>query len=127
MLQAKQQLQQSKEREAQISDLVHFLCQYSTTARSDSLFVQEARYFPGTSVEQQSRRKIYDELELADLVSVQLQDFVNLLDLCQIKTEKRQMDAEITLQKMIMLNQRNLLDDSHMLSFFKSLETSNIF
>lgn len=26
-----------------------------------------------------------------------------------------------------MLNQRNLLDDSHMLSFFKSLETSNIF
>lgn len=60
VLQAKQQLQQSKEREAQISDLVHFLCQYSTTARSDSLFVQEARYFPGTSVEQQSRRKIYD-------------------------------------------------------------------
>lgn len=37
-----------------------------------------------------------------------------------------QLDAEITLQRMIILNQRNLLDDSQLVSFFKTLEATDI-
>lgn len=127
MLQAKQQLRHDTEREAQMSNLTQSLCQYSTTTQSETLFSQKASFFSGTSSEQQSLKKIFEELDLADLVSIQVQDFIPLLELCQINTEKkRQLKAEITFQQMITLNQRNLLDDSQLLAFFKTLESSDI-
>lgn len=126
-MQAKNQFKQYKEREAKIFEIVHNLCQYSTTSRFEALSKRESSYYTGTSQDQQSLEQNFEELDIADLVSVQIQDFINLLEICQIKLEKqRQLDAEMTIQRMITLNQRNLLDDSQLVSFFRTLEAIDI-
>lgn len=51
-------------------------------------------------------KAIFKDLNTADLVSVQIYDFVKLTELCQVKTEKsKQLDAELTIQRMVTLNQ----------------------
>lgn len=62
-----------------------------------------------------------------DMVSVQIQDFCNLLELCRIKNEKqRQLYTELTIQKMITLNQQNLIEDGQLVAFFRNLEVTDI-
>lgn len=38
----------------------------------------------------------------------------------------RQLDAELTIQRMVTLNQQNLIEDSQLVAFFKNLEAIDI-
>lgn len=126
-LQLQNQCKQHRKREATIIDLVQSLCLYSTINRSNALAQREEGFYTGSSREQQALREIFSKIDSADMVNVRIQDFVSLLEICKVKTEKsRRLEAELTIQKMVILNQQNLIEDSQLLSVFKSLEATNI-
>lgn len=127
ILQFKDQHMQNQEREVKIINLVQSFCQYSTTHRSDALARREEGYYTGFSREHTILREIFSELDTADMVNIQIQDFVSLLEICRIKREKsRQLEAVLPIQKMIKLNQQTLIEDNLLVSFFKLMEETDI-
>lgn len=66
-------------------------------------------------------------MELSDLVSLPIQEFYLLLNQCQVNTEKvRQLEAELTVHKMINLNQQQMIRDIQLTNFFKQLEVTDV-
>lgn len=101
-----QQQQKNDQLFVQIKDSVNTLCQYSTTLKSEALIQSEKTSYQGTSTEQQKLKAIIKEVNNSDIANVQIAEFVKLLEICQITTAKsRQLEAEVTIQRMITLNQ----------------------
>lgn len=66
-------------------------------------------------------------MDTADLESVRIFDFLELLKVYKIQNDRVKLfDAEVTVQHMITLNQQNLLEDSQLMTFFKNLEAMDI-
>lgn len=61
---------------------MHSLCQYSTASRSEALSQKEESFYTGSSKDQQTLKKIFEEFDTADLVSIQIHNFITLLELC---------------------------------------------
>lgn len=118
---------QEKEKVRLITKQVQELCQYSTTIQSSSFSHQIGEWFNGSTQEQQYLKRIVQDLKLSNLVSLPIQEFCSLLTHCQIATDKaKQLEAELTIQKMITLIQRNLMGDDQLKDFFKQRETTDI-
>lgn len=59
-------------------------------------------------------------MKLSDLVSLPIPEFCYLLEQYQVNSEKaRQLEAELTVQKMINLNQQQMIGDSQLRVFQK--------
>lgn len=128
ILQQHAQIQELLEQQAKTESLLKNLCQYSTTTRSNALNKREDELFSGTSEDQKKLKKIFSSLDIGDLVSFRIPDFLNLLKLHKIQNERvKKLDAEMTVQHMITLNQQNLLEDNQLVDFFKNLEATDIF
>lgn len=118
---------QEKEKVQKISKLVHELCKYSTTTQSSALTQRMRDWFLGASQDQQQLRSTIQDMDLSDLVSLPIQEFCSLLEVCQVKTEKsRLLEAELTVQRMINLNQQLLIGIDQLRDFFKQLEATDI-
>lgn len=108
-------------------NLVKGLCQYSITTRSEALNKRKEALFTETSKDQQKLREIFSNLHTSDMVSIWIPEFLELDKLYHIQTENtKQLDAKVTVQHMITLNQHNLLEDTQLVSFFKNLEDLDI-
>lgn len=61
------------------------------------------------------------------MISVHIPNFLELLRIYKVQNEKvKQLEAEMTVQQMITLNQQNLLEDSQLVAFFKNIEVTDI-
>lgn len=60
------------------------------------------------------------EMEIADLVNLPIQEFCKLTEQCKLQNDKaRQLEAELTVHKMIGLNQQQMIGNHQLKEFFK--------
>jgi hypothetical protein len=108
-------------------ELLAKLIEFSSTSKSHALELREAQLMSNESTEKKSIKEVFMELETSDLVNLRIQDFLDLTNFFEIKSDKtRELEAEMTVHNMINLYQQNLIDEERFLLFFKRLEDTDI-